>query len=164
MTHSATTRAVDSEVTLLRALVLEQLAQITDLTQRLAEAQIGASADPHVLRAIIEALERRLQDSRALTLAREATLVEQILTDGAELQALAAERDRDSTALDQQRQAAERQISELNRHIVAIETERRAAIEEAATLRLDLNRVHTSHSWKLTEPLRAVRRLLKRQE
>lgn len=160
MTDIATSRAAASEVALLRALVQEQLAQITDLTQQLALAQLGATADPDVLRASIEALERRLEDARDLALAREATLAAQILADGTALLALAVERDDAARTLDQQRQEAEQRLSDLTRQITALEGERHAVRAEASALRLDLDRIYASHSWRLTEPLRAGRRLL----
>ena len=84
MTDMGTSQALaeDSEIALLRALAQEQLAQITDLTRRLAKAQNGASADPQLLRAGLAALERRLQDTRAVAQGREAALAAQLLADG----------------------------------------------------------------------------------
>ena len=61
--------AIRSETDLLRALTQEQMAQITELTRRLglAEAQQNEGADSQIMRAGIEAMERRLQDSAFLS-------------------------------------------------------------------------------------------------
>ena len=152
----------DAEAALLRALTAEQLAQITDLTRRLAEVEAlqEASADPHLLRASMEALDRRLQDSREIGLGREAALAAQILADGAALTGLRADRDAAVTGLDQQRQTADREMADQRQRIAALEGELHAARGENRILMQDLDRIYASHSWKLTEPLRAGRRLL----
>jgi len=164
VTDMATSRAQQevAEAASLRALVAEQLAQITDLTRRLAEAEAlhEASADPHLLRASMEALDRRLQDSREIGLGREAALAAQILADGAALTGLRAERDAAVAGQDEQRQTADRETADRRQRIAALEGELHAADEENKILRQDLDRIYASHSWKLTEPLRAGRRLL----
>jgi hypothetical protein len=155
-------KAEDLEVALLRALTHTQLAQITDLVRRLAEAeaQRDASADPHLLRAGLEALDRRLQDNGAIARGREATLAAQILADGAALQKLAAQRDDVAAELDLLRQTAEREATEQRLHIAALGHELQSAREASKTLQEDLDRIYASHSWKLTEPLRTARRKL----
>lgn len=147
---------------LLGALTQEQLAQITDLTRRLAlaEAQRDANADPHLMRAGMDALERRLHDERAISLGREATLAAQILADGAALQASRDESDAQLVSADLQRQAAEREAAEHAQRAAQLEQELQAARAEAQSLQAEIDRIHASRSWKLTEPLRTGRRLL----
>ena len=108
----------------------------------------------------MEALDRRLQDSREIGLGREAALAAQILADGAALTGLRADRDAAVTGLDQQRQTADREMADQRQRIAALEGELHAAREENRILLQDLDRIYASHSWKLTEPLRAGRRLL----
>ena len=155
-------KADNAEAALLRALTHEQLAQITDLTRRLAaaEAHLDASAAPQLLRASLEALDRRLQDNREIGLGREAALAAQILDDGAALQGLLAERDAAVASMDRQRHTADRETAEQVQRIAALENATDAAREESKALRADLDRIYASHSWKLTEALRAARRLL----
>ena len=150
--------AENSEVALLRALTHEQLAQIIDLTRRLAQAQSDASPDPNLLRASVDAMERRLQDTRAIALGREGALAGQILADGASLQILQADRDAAAVNADRQQRAAEDLTANLFQRMTTLESVLTAARDEAKALQAELDRIHASHSWKLTEPLRASRR------
>jgi hypothetical protein len=177
----------EAEADLLRQLGAAQQAQIDEATRSLAaaEARIGGLmdevADRHVLNASVEALERRLQDARSLGARREAVLAARVLADGAALAAAQAETGATRAELAETQAemaragaAATDRIADLeaavhraaaeaeaaSRRQAELETDLAASRHEAEALRQELEKIYASHSWKMTEPLRAGRRIL----
>lgn len=140
----------------LRALAAAQADRIAELTRAAAGAGTAAAGDlvamladpaPPLLAASIAAMERRLEDARILAAGREAVLVAQILADGTAL----ARRVEPATP------------APMPEPVAPPPDDRHALEAELAALRAERAQIFASKSWRLTEPLRALRRLAGRQ-
>ena len=135
---------------LLQEINAQQVSQIEAGTRRIAELEVqveqgaGVQAEETVLRASIEALERRLAEAEARRRGLETVLGAQILTDGAALQAAEGEAGQLRAELDAVRQELEQAHAQMNEVCV------------------ELEKVFASKSWRMTEVFRASRRFLGR--
>lgn len=122
------------------------------------------AADAEYTNRIIGAKNEALEAAARAAAASERTLAAEQRAASAELRALAAEQAaaaaaQCATAADQRALAAEQAAAAAEQRALAAE---QAAAQRAIAAAEDLEAVHASNSWRITAPLRAVGRILRR--